>query len=126
MKEGKKANDEVNFHKEQFVLHRLFVIYGPRRRKQGGWKEDTGWESEKGGERLQRTRTLCIFNAIRMHRAKNIAETEDAIFLRTKERPGERDLYYQGPDFVRTCSQMYYAEGTRPEFDRKVRGRDVI
>lgn len=34
-----------------------------------------------------------------MHRAKNIAEKEDAIFLDKKERPGERDLYCQKLDF---------------------------
>ena len=50
----------------------------------------------KGGATEQRTRTLCIFNANRMHQAKNIrAEVGDAIFLGTKER----DLYYQSLDF---------------------------
>lgn len=50
----------------------------------------------KGGATEQRTRTLCIFNANRMHQAKNIrAEKGDAIFLGTKER----DLYYQSLDF---------------------------
>lgn len=65
-----------------------------------GWKR-----SKKGGKerkKERRTRTLCIFNAIRMHRAKNIVEEEEeegCNFSRHK-RTIERELYYQGPDFM--------------------------
>lgn len=69
---------------------------------EGGGGNDRRRQGGKERKKERRTRTLCIFNAIRMHRAKNIVrkEEEERCNFSRHKRTIERELYYQGPDFT--------------------------
>lgn len=117
---GKRQRMKSISIKSNLYSNRFFVIYRvlPENRKKAWngnpWDVATMGDRGRGKDRVdrrrqggkerkkeRRTRTLCIFNAIRMHRAKNIVEEEEegCNFSRHK-RTIERELYYQDPDFT--------------------------
>lgn len=119
-------------------------VKGGREREREGGRGRSNERRSRVGKRVkeeqrQRTRTLCIFNANRMHRAKNIrAEKGDAIFLGTKER----DLYYRESRFLSSLYMMemhmyrctristlrfcYKRDNWRKRFLRAVRCEDAL